>query len=56
MLTPQIEELLKRIDIYLLMQWKQMIINSKGKISYANIGKEAEVKQLENLPEDLQDK
>jgi len=34
----------------------EMIIDSKGKISYINIGKEAEVKQLENLLEDLRDK
>ena len=34
----------------------EMIIDSEGKISYVNIGKEHEVKQLESLLEDLQDK
>jgi hypothetical protein len=34
----------------------EMIIDSKGKISYVNIGKEAEMKQLEKLLEDLKDK
>lgn len=34
----------------------EMIIDSKGKISYVSIGKEHEVRQLENLLEDLQDK
>ncbi|EKE02516.1 MAG: TnpA [uncultured bacterium] len=34
----------------------EMIIDSEGKISYANVGKEAEMKQLEYLLEDLQDK
>jgi len=32
----------------------EMIIDSEGKISYINIGKESEVKQLQNLLEDLQ--
>ena len=34
----------------------EMIIDSEGKISYVSIGKEHEVRQLENLLEDLQDK
>ncbi|MEI8389930.1 MAG: hypothetical protein WCG23_08605 [bacterium] len=33
-----------------------MIIDADGKISYVSIGKEAEVKQLQNLLEDLKDK
>lgn len=34
----------------------EMIIDSEGKISYVSIGKEAEVKQLQDLLEDLKDK
>ena len=34
----------------------EMIIDAEGKISYVSIGKEAEVKQLQNLLEDLKDK
>ena len=34
----------------------EMIIDSKGKISHVSVGKEAEVKQLQNLLEDLKDK
>ena len=34
----------------------EMIIDSEGKISHVNIGKEAEVKQLQDLLENLRDK
>jgi len=34
----------------------EMIVDSEGKISHVNVGKEAEVKQLEKLLEDLRDK
>lgn len=34
----------------------EMIIDSEGKISHISVGKEAEVKQLQNLLEDLRDK
>jgi hypothetical protein len=34
----------------------EMIIDAEGKISYVSLGKEAEVKQFQNLLEDLKDK
>jgi len=34
----------------------EMIIDAEGKISHISVGKEAEVKQLQNLLEDLRDK